>query len=267
MSTYVIGDLHGCYDQFARILDKINYNSALDRIILTGDLVNRGPESLRILNYCMADKNINTVLGNHDLYLLYLISINQGKGILKKVIEAQNSSQIFEWLVNRPLLIKIYNKSLGKSFIISHAGIPEIWSIQKAERLAKEVSIALKENAPYVLQAMWGDKPDRWDDGLTQGERYRTIINYLTRMRFLSESGILDFNNTSSEPKKGFKPWFDYQSKSHQENNQYFIFGHWAALNGQTNDPHFIGLDTGCVWKGNLTALRLEDLKKISVKY
>ena len=107
MSTYVIGDVHGCFEQFVSLLDKINYNSQEDKIILTGDLVNRGPESLAVLNYCMADRNITSVLGNHDLYLLYLMNINQGKGDLKTVVEAENNMQIFEWLITRPLLIEI----------------------------------------------------------------------------------------------------------------------------------------------------------------
>ena len=136
MSTYVIGDVHGCFDQFIRLVKKIDYDSKKDQIILTGDLVNRGPKSLDVLNYCMADKNITTVLGNHDLYLLYLISINQGKGKLKKIVEAENNKQIFEWLITRPLLIQAFNQSTNNKFIITHAGIPEIWSLEKAQDLA-----------------------------------------------------------------------------------------------------------------------------------
>ena len=258
MSTYVIGDVHGCFDQFIR---------KKDQIILTGDLVNRGPKSLDVLNYCMADKNITTVLGNHDLYLLYLISINQGKGKLKKIVEAENNKQIFEWLITRPLLIQAFNQSTNNKFIITHAGIPEIWSLEKAQDLADEVSQALTNHPSRVLKAMWGDDPKSWRESLTGNERYRIIINYLTRMRFLSNAACLDLKNTSAKASKGSKPWFHYESASYKKMKQYYVFGHWASLNGQTNNPHFIGLDTGCVWKGKLTALRMDDLEKISVKY
>ena len=266
MSTYVIGDVHGCFDQFISLLDKIDYNSQVDKIILTGDLVNRGPESLAVLNYCMADKNITSVLGNHDLYLLYLMNINRGKGELKTVVEAENNMQIFEWLITRPLLIEISDQSNQNKFIITHAGIPEIWSIEKAQELAEEVSSALIENSSKTLQAMWGDDPNIWNESLEGIDRYRIVINYLTRMRFLGNAASLDLKNTSTKATEGFKPWFDYDSESYQKMNQYYVFGHWASLNGQTNNPHFIGLDTGCVWGNALTAIRLEDKKYFQIK-
>ena len=215
----------------------------------------------------MADKNITTVLGNHDLYLLYLIRINQGKGKLKKIVEAANNKQIFEWLITRPLLIQAFNQSTNNKFIITHAGIPEIWSLEKAQDLADEVSQALTNHPSRMLKAMWGDDPKSWRESLTGNERYRIIINYLTRMRFLSNAACLDLKNTSAKASKGSKPWFHYESASYKKMKQYYVFGHWASLNGQTNNPHFIGLDTGCVWKGKLTALRMDDLEKISVKY
>ena len=116
-------------------------------------------------------------------------------------------------------------------------------------------------------KACGGDKPNTWDESLVGNDRYRAIINYLTRMRFLDINAGLDLENTSNEATAGYKPWFDYESKLYKKMNQYYVFGHWASLNGQTNNPNFIGLDTGCVWKGELTALRVDDLKKISVKY
>ena len=267
MSAYVIGDVHGCFDQFIRLLKKIDYDSTKDQIILTGDLVNRGPKSLAVLNYCMADKNITTVLGNHDLYLLYLMSINQGKGQLKEVVEAENNKKIFEWLITRPLIIQTADQSTNNKFIITHAGIPEIWSLEKAQDLADDVAQALTNNPSKMLKAMWGDEPESWNESLTGSERYRIIINYLTRMRFLGNAASLDLKNTSAKASKGSKAWFHYESTSYRKMKQYYVFGHWASLNGQTNNPHFIGLDTGCVWKGKLTALRMDDLEKLSVKY
>ena len=267
MSTYIIGDVHGCFDQFIRLLKKINYDKQKDQIILTGDLVNRGPKSLDVLNYCLADKNITTVLGNHDLYLLYLMSIKQGKGKLRKIVKAENNKEIFDWLITRPLLIQISDQSTNNKFIITHAGIPEIWSIEKAQDLANEVSKTLTDNSSKILKAMWGDDPKSWNESLTGKERHRVIINYFTRMRFLGNKATLDLKNTSTKASKGFKPWFHYESVSYKKMKQYYVFGHWASLNGQTNNPHFVGLDTGCVWKGKLTALRVDDLEKISVKY
>ena len=114
---------------------------------------------------------------------------------------------------------------------------------------------------------MWGDDPNTWNESLVGNDRYRVIINYLTRMRFLGNAASLDLKNTSTKATEGFKPWFNYDSKSYQRMNQYYVFGHWASLTGQTNNPHFIGLDTGCVWKDKLTALRIDDLEKISVQY
>ena len=267
MSTYVIGDIHGCFDQFIELLKKINYKKDEDKLILLGDLVNRGPDSLSVINHCMADSSIITVLGNHDLYLLYLLSIDKATGSLKEVVEADSSKQIFKWLLKMPLMLEIIDEFTGNSFLIAHAGIPEIWSPEKTKELASEVTSLLQKNPLKVLQSMWGDNPNQWNEELVDDERCRIIINYLTRMRFVDRNCKLDLKNNTFKASAGFKPWFKYNSKVHEEKKQYYVFGHWAALNGQTDDPHFIGLDTGCVWKGKLTALRLNDLEKISVDF
>ena len=267
MSTYVIGDIHGCFDQFTELLKRINYKKDKDKLILLGDLVNRGPDSLSVINYCMADSSIITVLGNHDLYLLYLLSIDKARGSLKEVVEADRNKQIFKWLLKMPLMLEIVDEVTGNSFLIAHAGIPEIWSPEKTKELASEVTSLLQKNPLKVLQSMWGDNPNQWNEELVNDERCRIIINYLTRMRFVDKNCKLDLKNNTVKASAGFKPWFKYSSKVHEEKKQYYVFGHWAALNGQTDDPHFIGLDTGCVWKGKLTALRLNDLEKISVDF
>ena len=267
MNTYVIGDIHGCFNQFMHLLKKIDYKKNKDKIILVGDLVNRGPDSLSVLNYCISDPTITSVLGNHDLYLLYLLSINEPKGSLKEIVEAKNNKKIFKWLLARPLMIEIFDELTENSFLISHAGIPEIWSPKKAKKLASEVTSVLQKDPSKVLKSMWGDDPKHWNDGLDGQERYRVIINYFTRMRFINNNCMLDLENNTSRPSAGFKPWFHYGSKNHIKKRQYYVFGHWASLNGKTKDPYFIGLDTGCVWKGKLTALRLNDLEKISVDF
>jgi len=266
MSTYVIGDIHGCFNQFIELLTQIKYNKDEDKIILVGDLVNRGPDSLSVLNYCISDPNINSVLGNHDLYLLYLMSTNKVKGNLKEIVTAKNNTEIFKWLISRPLFIKFFEKSHKNTFYITHAGIPEIWAPNKAKKLATETASMLKKESKKMLKAMWGDQPNQWKDELKGQDRYRIIINYLTRMRFVSNNSILDLENTGSKPPKGYKPWFHYETKSHEKKREYYIFGHWASLNGNTKDNHFIGLDTGCVWGNKLTAMRLEDKKLFQVK-
>tara|TARA_B100000674_G_scaffold177029_1_gene143291 strand:+ start:3636 stop:4442 length:807 start_codon:yes stop_codon:yes gene_type:complete len=266
MSTYVIGDIHGCFNQFINLLNKINYKKDVDKIILVGDLVNRGPDSLSVLNFCMADSNITTVLGNHDLYLLYLLSIDKAKGKLKEVVESNNNKKIFEWLKNKPFFIEFFEQSSKKTFYITHAGIPEIWSPTKAKQLATETSLILKKEPAKMLEIMWGDEPNRWEDKLDGQDRYRIIINYLTRMRFVGDNCILDMKNKGLKSSRGYKPWFNYKSKSHEKNKEYYIFGHWAALNGRTRNDHFIGLDTGCVWGNKLTAIRLEDKKLFQVE-
>ena len=266
MNTFVIGDIHGSFKQFIDLLKKINYKQHEDKIILVGDLVNRGPESLAVLNYCMANPNITSVLGNHDLYLLHLMNIRKAEGSLKKVVEAENSEEIFKWLIKRPLMLEIFDQETDNTFFITHAGIPEIWPPNKAMKLALEVSSLLQDNPDDMLEKMWGNQPDKWSDKLIGYDRYRIIINYLTRMRFVGDDCVLDLENTSKDATIGFKPWFHYKSKSHEENKEYYIFGHWASLNGQTNNPHFIGLDTGCVWGNALTAIRLEDKKYFQIK-
>ena len=195
------------------------------------------------------------------------MSIDKATGSLKEVVEADSNKQIFKWLLKMPLMLEIVDEFTGNSFLIAHAGIPEIWSPEKTKELASEVTSLLQENPLKVLQSMWGDNPNQWNEELVYDERCRIIINYLTRMRFVDKNCKLDLKNNTVKASAGFKPWFKYSSKVHEEKKQYYVFGHWAALNGQTDDPHFIGLDTGCVWKGKLTALRLNDLEKISVDF
>ena len=267
MNTYVIGDIHGCFKQFIDLLKKINYKQHEDKIIIVGDLVNRGPDSLAVLNYCIADPNITSVLGNHDLYLLHLMTIRKAEGSLKKVVDAENSEEIFKWLIKKPLMLEIFDQERDNTFFITHAGIPEIWPPEKAMKLALEVSTLLQDNPDSMLEKMWGNLPNKWSDELIGYDRYRIIINYLTRMRFVGDDCLLDLENTSKDAPIGFKPWFHYESNAHIKKKQYFVFGHWASLSGKTKNPYFIGLDTGCAWKGKLTALRLNDLKKISVNY
>ena len=264
MSHYVIGDVQGCYDELIALTNKIKFDPDKDKLIFAGDLVNRGTKSLEVLNFCIKNKkSIKAVLGNHDLYLLYLIEHKKRNKSLKKILNADNIVKIHKWLKKLPLLLKFeINKEL---FWISHAGIPYIWSLKTAKNLSKEIQTALKEDSFRLLENMWGDTPSKWKDNLKDYKRYRVIINYFTRMRYLDKKGSLKLSKKNLKPEKNHIPWFE-QTKDNLKENETIIFGHWAALEGKTNLKNIIGLDTGCVWGNKLTAIRLEDKKIFQVK-
>ena len=264
MAHYVIGDVQGCYDELIALCDKIKFNIKKDKLIFAGDLVNRGPKSLEVLNFCIENKKaIKAVLGNHDFYLLYLIEHRKRNKSLKRILDANNLNKIHKWLKKLPLLLKI--KVNKKVFWISHAGIPFIWDFKTANNLSREIQYALKEDSYNLLKNMWGDTPKRWNQELKKYSRYRVIINYFTRMRFLDKKGGLKLKKRNLKPEKNHIPWFK-QTANNLKNNEIIVFGHWAALNGKTKINNIIGLDTGCVWGNKLTAIRLEDRKLFQVK-
>jgi len=264
MGHYVIGDVQGCYDELISLCNKIKFDKKKDKLIFAGDLVNRGPKSLEVLNFCLENKRaVQAVLGNHDFYLLYLIEHNKKNKSLKGILHADNINKLHKWLRKLPLLLSI--KVSDKVFWISHAGIPFIWDFKTAKELSKEVQYALKEDSYSLLKNMWGDTPKQWNQKLTKYNRYRVIINYFTRMRFLDKKGALRLKKNDLKPEKDHIPWFK-QTKNNLKDNEVIIFGHWAALNGKTKLNNIIGLDTGCVWGNKLTAIRLEDEKIFQVK-
>ena len=264
MSHYVIGDVQGCYDELINLCSKIKFNPKKDTLIFAGDLVNRGPKSLEVLNFCLENKkSIKAVLGNHDFYLLYLIEHKKNNRSLKTILNADNISKIHKWLKKLPLLLKV--KINGHDFWISHAGIPHMWNLKTAKKLSKEVQVALKEDSYNLLKNMWGDTPSKWNSKLVKYKRYRVIINYFTRMRFLDNKGALKLKKKNLKSEKNHIPWFK-QTTHNLKKDESIIFGHWAALEGKTNLNNIIGLDTGCVWGNKLTAIRLEDKKLFQVK-
>ena len=264
MPHYVIGDVQGCFDELISLCSKVNFDPSKDKLIFAGDLVNRGPKSLEVLDFCLKNKkSIKAVLGNHDFYLLYLIEHKKNNRSLKKILTAKNIIGIHKWLKKLPLLLKI---NIGSHvFWISHAGIPFIWDFKLAKKLSKEVQVGLKEDSYELLKKMWGDAPSKWNNKLEKYERYRVIINYFTRMRFLDEKGSLKLKKKNLKPEKNHIPWFE-QTKHNLKKNESIVFGHWAALEGKTNLDNIIGLDTGCVWGNKLTAIRLEDKKLYQVR-
>ncbi|MDA7541961.1 symmetrical bis(5'-nucleosyl)-tetraphosphatase [Gammaproteobacteria bacterium] len=266
MAHYVIGDVQGCYSELQALVKKIKFNPNKDKIIFAGDLVNRGHQSLEVMDFCMRHKgSIKAVLGNHDFYLLYLIEHQKKNKSLKKVLDSKNIQKYHSWLKKLPLLLEIKIKETKETFWISHAGIPYIWDIRMAKKLSKEIQTGMKDDSFKILENIWGDTPKIWNSDLKGYKRSRTIINYFTRMRFLGKDGSLKLKAKKNKADEIHVPWFNQTIKNLKE-NQYIIFGHWAALEGKTKLTNIIGVDTGCVWGNKLTAIRLEDRKLFQVK-
>jgi len=265
MATYAIGDLQGCYDSLLSLLEKINFNKNEDTLWFAGDLVNRGSDSLSTLRFVKSlGDNAITVLGNHDLHLL---AIAQGVKTtrspdLKRILDADDSYELLHWLSTRPLLH--YNSDLD--YTITHAGIYPLWSLQQASNYAAELESELQNNLSEFLNNMYGNSPDVWDETLNGFDRLRFICNCFTRMRFCNNDGTLDFSSNGAPgtiPDKTV-PWFDVPNRKSESEN--LLFGHWSTL-GQINKKNVYPLDTGCVWGGRLTALRIdkEEAEYISV--
>ncbi|MDA8890461.1 symmetrical bis(5'-nucleosyl)-tetraphosphatase [Gammaproteobacteria bacterium] len=266
MAHYVIGDVQGCYSELQALVKKIKFNPNKDKIIFAGDLVNRGHQSLEVMEFCMRHKgSIKAVLGNHDFYLLYLIEHQKKNKSLKKVLDSKNIQKYHSWLKKLPLLLEIKIKETKETFWISHAGIPYIWDIRMAKKLSKEIQTGMKDDSFKILKNIWGDTPKIWNSDLKGYKRSRTIINYFTRMRFLGKDGSLKLKAKKNKADEIHVPWFN-QTIKNLKKNQYIIFGHWAALEGKTKLTNIIGVDTGCVWGNKLTAIRLEDRKLFQVK-
>ena len=266
MAHYVIGDVQGCYSELQALVKKIKFNPNKDKIIFAGDLVNRGHQSLEVMEFCMRHKgSIKAVLGNHDFYLLYIIEHQKKNKSLKKVLDSKNIQKYHSWLKKLPLLLEIKIKETKETFWISHAGIPYIWDIRMAKKLSKEIQTGMKDDSFKILENIWGDTPKIWNSDLKGYKRSRTIINYFTRMRFLGKDGSLKLKAKKNKADEMHVPWFNQTIKNLKE-NQYIIFGHWAALEGKTKLTNIIGVDTGCVWGNKLTAIRLEDRKLFQVK-
>ena len=259
MSTYVVGDIQGCLTPLKTLLQKLQFNPSKDRLISVGDAVNRGPQSLETLRFCMSLGNsFKMVLGNHDLHLLAIaegIRKPNKKDTLQDILEAHDAEEIFTWLRSHPLLLEI------DGYHIVHAGIPHIWDISKAHKLAAEVSTAIQSDHRHLyFQHMYGNSPELWSEDLAGPERWRVITNYLTRMRFCTEQGQLELSTKDRlEMSQPFNPWYSYKRNEPVAIN--IVFGHWAALQGKNCGKHFFALDTGYVWGGSLRIIQLETEK------
>lgn len=268
MATYVIGDIHGCFDELQQLLIKIAFNVSSDTLWFTGDLVNGGTKSLETLLFI---KNLGSkaicVLGNHDLTLLRAIINNTPANHLKnqalqQILNHQQCHELTAWLQQLPLI----HYDIQKNILLVHAGLAPQWDLNQALTLAKELATIIKgPQAATFFANMFGDEPALWQDNLTGWERYRCITNYLTRLRFCRNDGFMNLvaKGPVHDAPANMLPW--YAVPSRLTRNIKIIFGHWAALQGQVSEHNVIAVDTGCVWGHHLTALRLEDNYKFTV--
>lgn len=265
MATYLIGDIHGCYRELRALLKQVKFEPQKDVLWLTGDLVARGPDSLKVLRYTKTlGASVRMVLGNHDLHLIGVyanISHNKPKDKLKKLLTAPDANELVNWLRRQPLL-QVDNK---KKIIMAHAGITPQWDLATAQMCAREVEAILSSDTyPLFIDSMYGDMPNNWSPNLTGLSRLRFSTNVLTRMRYCFPDGLLNMSwkNKPENTPPPLKPWFDLPRKIPPE--YAIIFGHWASLEGKGTPKGIYGLDTGCCWGGKLTLLRWEDKKYFS---
>lgn len=265
MSTYAIGDIQGCYDELRQLFELIEFNPKKDKALFAGDLVNRGPKSLEVLRFVKSlGDAAESVLGNHDLHLLALSqnNLSHAKGnTLDALLAAPDRDELLTWLRQRPLLV--HDKKLNLTLI--HAGLPPQWTLSQAIKHAKELEKALRGNQfSAYFEEMYGNEPKIWNKKLEGMDRLRFITNCFTRLRYCTKKGDLALKEKGSPEKqnKKFIPWFEMPDRKTQ--NDTILFGHWSTL-GLSNRNNTWSLDTGCLWGGQLTALRLEDFKAFQI--
>lgn len=256
MALYLIGDVQGCDGALGRLLDTVGFSPSRDRLVVLGDLVNRGPDSLAAVRRLMAlGGSAQTLLGNHDLHLL---AVSQGvrpphrSDTLGALLDAPDRPALLDWLRQRPLAL------MERGWLLVHAGVLPQWSAADALELAHEVETVLQSaNWSAFLHAMYGNTPARWTPTLEGDDRLRVIVNAFTRLRFCSAEGEMEFKTKSaaSTPPAGFMPWYAVPGRRTAEVP--VAFGHWSTL-GRLMTPRLMALDTGCVWGGCLTAVRLQ---------
>ncbi|WP_395453197.1 symmetrical bis(5'-nucleosyl)-tetraphosphatase [Acidovorax delafieldii] len=258
MALYCIGDIQGCDDALGRLLDTIGFSASRDTVYLLGDLVNRGPDSAAVLRRCMQQGDaIRCLLGNHDLHLLaaaHGARKPSRRDTLASVLDAPDRSALLEWLRHQPLARA--HEHAGQTLLMVHAGVVPAWTPTDTLERAQEVHAVLgSPDLPAFLHSMYGNTPDHWSDTLTGTDRLRVIVNALTRMRFCSSDGVMDFESTesASTAPEGLMPWFDVPGR--RTAGTLMAFGHWSTL-GWLNRSELLGLDTGCVWGGCLSAVR-----------
>ena len=263
MATYAIGDLQGCFDPLQELLDEIGFRESADHLWFVGDLVNRGPQSLEILRFVksLGDRAI-CVLGNHDLHLL-MVAEGHAKvhreDTLETILEARDRDELLTWLRGVPLM------HADGEYAMVHAGLLPAWSVGTALDLAREVEHALHGSDWRALMAeMYGNRPDHWDNALSGYDRLRVIINAMTRMRVCTQDGRMEFSHKGpiEDIPPGYLPWFAVPGRKSAKAT--VICGHWSAI-GLLEQKNLLALDSGCLWGGRLTAVRLEDRRTYQV--
>lgn len=266
MAIYAIGDVQGCFDELTTLVRNVAFNPGSDRLWFVGDLVNRGPKSLETLRWIKAlEDTAVTVLGNHDLHLLAayvgIKPISQTNSLLP-VLQADDIEDLMNWLRHRPLMH--YDSGLNVAMV--HAGLFPQWEIREALSLAREAEAMLR-SARYkdFLRNMYGNQPDRWQKTLGDWERLRVITNGLTRIRYCNDKGVMSFSDKGvpgTQP-SGMYPWFEISSRKSRGTT--IVFGHWSTL-GLYTRHNVIATDTGCLWGGALTAVKIDDPEKTTFK-
>ncbi|MGC1457598.1 MAG: symmetrical bis(5'-nucleosyl)-tetraphosphatase [Steroidobacteraceae bacterium] len=270
MARFAIGDVQGCVSELRALLAQLKFSADRDQLWFVGDLVNRGPESLQCLRLIRAlGDNAVVVLGNHDLHLLALAFGSKLKDrpgdTLRELLRAPDRVVLLQWLLERPLA----HQDLVHGELMIHAGLVPQWSVSRTLSLALEVQTALRADPEDFLDHMYGDKPDQWNDALQDHDRLRFIVNTLTRLRVCTAEGRVALKAKGPPPRGAedaagaLLPWFEIPDRASRDTR--IIFGHWSTL-GFVNTHGVIGLDTGCVWGGTLTAVNLDQpIRPISV--
>lgn len=255
MAVYLVGDIQGCDDALARLLAAIDFSASRDYLYVLGDMVNRGPDSAATLRRLMRlGASAQCILGNHDLHLLAVAQGVRPAGrldTLDAVLKAADAPALLAWLVQQEMAIQAHD------MLMVHAGVLPGWTTLQTLQLAREVTEVLRgPEMPDFMQSLYGNTPDHWRDNLTGHDRWRTVVNALTRLSFCTPEGVMEFETkeAAGAAPAGFLPWFDVPGR--RTAGTTVAFGHWSTL-GWLGRPDVIGLDTGCVWGGCLTALRL----------
>jgi bis(5'-nucleosyl)-tetraphosphatase (symmetrical) len=258
MGVYAIGDIQGCFEDLQRLLEHIRFDPATDRLWFVGDLVNRGPQSLETLRFVreLGERAI-TVLGNHDLHLIATAHgrpLDRDDHTLDDILQAPDRTELVEWLCRQPLL----HHDHTLDFTMVHAGLPPQWDLAQAQTCAHEVEQVLRSarHGEFINQ-MYGNQPRRWSEKLHGWDRLRFAINCFTRIRYCDADGKLDFKSKGppgTQP-AGQLPWFTVPKRASRKLN--IVFGHWSTL-GACDAPGIYPTDSGCLWGGALTALRID---------
>jgi bis(5'-nucleosyl)-tetraphosphatase (symmetrical) len=266
MAVYAVGDIQGCFDELRMALDAVRFDPAVDRLWFVGDLVNRGPKSLETLRFVYSLGNAAiSVLGNHDLHLLAIASGNlkkAGKDTLGEILDAPDREELLHWLRHCPLI----HHDRHLDFALLHAGLPPQWRIEDAVSYAREVESVLQSSDHIeYFDEMYGNKPKSWSEAHQGMQRYRFITNCFTRLRFCTADGVLALKEKGppgTQAKPEALPWFEHPHRASRDTR--IVFGHWSTL-GYLAKHNVWAIDSGCLWGGALTMLRIDTAEPAAI--